>query len=189
MKLTKKQQQALRTSNLDLFFNLRPSKAEMQTPPELPDETALILMYERLNKRYFEGKLPKVKIEWSKRMRIAGKCFVGYKLIRLGRKYHEHFPDEIEDTLKHEMIHILYPNHGREFKLEARRLGTSRYAKEYPGGKSPHKYIYICPNCGQKYYRHRRIYNASCGSCSKGGYDARYKLKLYWSAKSKRRLK
>ncbi|HDS01978.1 MAG TPA: M48 family peptidase [candidate division Zixibacteria bacterium] len=187
MKLSKKQQKALQATNVDMFFDLPVQHIETQQTVRLPDEKALSRIYDTLNYRYFDGKLPKVKIEWSSRMRIAGKCYVEHRLIKLGRKYHEYFPDEVEDTLKHEMIHILYPNHGKEFKREAERLGATRYAKEYPGGKSPHKYIYICPSCGQKYYRHRRMYNCSCGICSIRGYDPRYKLKLYWSAKSRRR--
>ena len=187
MQLTKKQRQALNISNLDLFASLVMHADKPAITPILPSEEELQGMFDLINIQYFEGKLPKARIEWSSRMRIAGKCYIGHKIIKLGRKYHEFFPEDLEDTLKHEMLHLLYPDHGREFKREAKRIGTTQYAREYPGGKSPHKYIYVCPNCGQKYYRHRRMYNVSCGSCSMGGYDERYKLKLYWSAKSSRR--
>jgi SprT-like protein len=191
MRITKKKKQALRAANYDLFTvptRIRPGvKSKPAYPAILPDQETLQGMYHILNNRYFKGKLPRVRIEWSTRMRAAGKYYVGYKLIRLGRKYHEYYPEEVEDTLKHEMIHILYPDHGKKFKQMASLLGTSFHAKDYPGGRSPHKYIYVCPVCGQKYFRHRRMSVSSCGRCSNGKYDPRFKLRLFWSAKKGRR--
>jgi predicted SprT family Zn-dependent metalloprotease len=183
MAITRKQREALKTANFDLFFtsgdmavDIRPGDIQA-----LPDQSGLLDMFMMINREYFEGRLPRVEIEWSNRMSVAGKYYVDQKIIKLGRKYHEYYPEEVEDTLKHEMVHILYPNHGRQFKREAARIGTSNHARDYPGGRSPHKYIYICPACGQKYYRHRRLRMASCGTCSKHGYDSRFKLKLYRS--------
>ena len=185
--MTKKQSKALKSLNLDLFLDYYTYKPESSPKKgiELPDSDVLLSMFENLNYKYFDGCLPKVKIEWSTRMRAAGKYYINSKIIRMGRRYHEYYPDEVEDTLKHEMLHILYPNHGREFKEEARRIGTSRHAKAYPGGRSPHKFIYVCPACGQKYHRHKRLRMASCGKCSQNGYDDRFKLKMIWSAKNK----
>ena len=184
MALSRKQRQALKESNLDLFFDLgRPLPEKSDFDGTLPDEEELQKIFDCLNWKYFNGRLPKVRLEWSTRMRAAGKFYMGRSLIRLGQKYHEYYPQDVEDTLKHEMIHILYPDHGKLFKAEAKRIGTSIHAKEFPGGRSPHKYIYICPVCGEKYYRHRYIRTASCGKCAPGGYDKRYKLKLFWSAK------
>jgi predicted SprT family Zn-dependent metalloprotease len=183
MASTRKQREAMKMANFDLFFTSgdtavdgRPNETRM-----LPDQGGLYEMFMAINHKYFGGTLPRVSIEWSKRMRVAGKYFVDERLIKLGRKYHEYYPDEVEDTLKHEMVHILYPDHGPQFKREAARIGTSNHARDYPGGTSPHKYIYICPACGQKYYRHRRLRMASCGTCSKHGYDSRFKLKLHRS--------
>ena len=151
----------------------------------LPDEDELRRMFSRINYRYFSGRLPEAKIEWSSRLRMAGKYLVNDRIIRLGRKYHEHFPQEIEDTLKHEMIHILYPDHGRLFKAEAVRIGASRYARDYPGARMSYKYIYACPACGQKFYRRKRYRMVSCGNCSHDGFDERFKLRLVWSARCK----
>ncbi len=191
MRLNKKSKRALKALNFDLFVEgLRHRGINgLKGKSLLPDESGLMRMYERLNYRYFRGKLPRVKIEWSNRMLSAGQYYTGYKLIRLGRKYHEYYPEDVEDTLKHEMIHILYPNHGKEFKREAARIKTSLHAKDYPGAKSHFKYVYICPACGQKYFRRRRMSMASCGECSGGKYNGMFKLKLHWSAKSTQRKK
>lgn len=183
MALSRKRRLALKENNLDLFFDFGKTAPKRQDSSELlPDSKALQYMYGRLNWKYFNGRLPRVQIEWSSRMLAAGKFYLGRNLIRLGKKYHEYYPEDIEDTLKHEMLHILYPNHGKIFKVEAKRIGASLHAREFTGGRSPYKYIYICPICHEKYYRHRYIRTASCGICSAGGYDKRFKLKLYWSA-------
>lgn len=188
MALSRKQRLALKENNLDLFFDYGKTVPEIpESKASLPNSDDLQNMYDCLNWKCFNGRLPRVQIEWSTRMRAAGKFYLGRNLIRLGEKYHEYYPQDIEDTLKHEMLHILYPNHGKLFKAEAKRIGTSIHAKEFPGGKSPYKYIYICPVCGEKYNRHRYIRTASCGKCSPGGYDKRFKLKLYWSAKNEKK--
>jgi predicted SprT family Zn-dependent metalloprotease len=184
MGMTKKQRKALKSINLDLFLDYYKYVPESHSNEgnSLPENDVLYMMFESINYKYFNSALPQVLIEWSTRMRAAGKYYLGSKIIRLGRRYHEYYPNEVEDTLKHEMLHILYPNHGKVFKREAERIGTSRHAKAYPGGRSPHKYIYVCSSCGQKYHRHKRLRMASCGKCSNKGFDARYKLKLFWTA-------
>jgi predicted SprT family Zn-dependent metalloprotease len=180
-----KQRRCLAVMNFDLFTNSQKKTSSIADSFSLPDELELKHMFMRINFRYFSGKLPEVKIEWSNRLRMAGKYIISDRIIRLGRRYHEYFPEEVENTLKHEMIHILYPDHGRLFKSEAIRIGASRYAREYPGARGNFKYIYVCPGCGEKFYRRKRYRLASCGRCSRNGYDQRYKLKLIWSAKRK----
>lgn len=146
---------------------------------ELPDEKELVRRYEMYNRVYFEGKLPRVRIIYSNRMTSAGSYTPHTKVIKIGRKYHQIFPEEINDTLKHEMIHIRHLKHDRSFKAEARRVGASLRANSHPALTRPPKYIYICTNCGRKYPRQKRLRMASCGVCSRGGvFDERYKLKL-----------
>lgn len=187
MAISRKQRRALKNANCDLFFDVRqPLPVKRRIKCALPDEVELQKIFDCLNWKYFNGRLPKVKLEWSSRMRAAGKFYLGCNLIRLGRKYHEYYPRDVEDTMKHEMIHILYPDHGKHFKAEAKRVGASMHAKDFPGGRSPHKYIYICPVCGEKYYRHRYLRAASCGRCAPYGYDKRFKLRLFWSAKNEK---
>jgi predicted SprT family Zn-dependent metalloprotease len=165
--------------NLDLFDG----EKVFSSTVELPDLLDLQRMFDIYNREYFEGKLPPVKIRYSKRMLVAGGYFPQKKEIRISEKYHKYFPDEVYDTLKHEMIHILHFKHDAAFKSMARRIGASLRANEHPALRRPPRYIYICPNCFTEYPRHKRLRMASCGRCSKGKFDARYKLILKRRAK------
>lgn len=162
----------------------RPERVDVQpesasaSRTELPAVDELYRLFDRFNWLYFGGKLPSVKIEYSGRMGAAGSYSPGRKLIKIGRKYHQLFPQDLEDTLKHEMIHIIYPNHDRNFKAEATRIGASLRAREHPSLRRPPKYVYECPGCGMDYPRQKRIVMASCGRCSRGGkFDPRFKLR------------
>ncbi len=144
----------------------------------LPNEADLYRLFDEFNWLYFNGRLPSVRIKYSSRMTSAGSYTPSQKLIRIGRKYHEVFPDELSDTLKHEMIHIIHIQHDREFKKEASRIGASLRARSHPSLHKPPRYIYVCPVCDREYPRQKRLRMASCGVCSKKGYDERYKLRL-----------
>lgn len=145
----------------------------------LPDIADLYCRFDMFNWMFFEGKLPTVKIEYSNRMSAAGSYSRNRQLIRIGRKYHEIFPEDINDTLKHEMIHIIHFRHDAVFKKIAARIGASLRAKAHPLLRKPPKYIYVCPKCGKEYPRQKRLVMASCGKCSKDHvFDKRYKLKL-----------
>ncbi len=158
------------------------------TGGKLPEIEELHRMFDLINWLYFGGKLPKVRIQYSTRMTSAGSYSPRKKLIKIGVKYHQVFPDEVGDTLKHEMIHIKHFNHDATFRKEAERIGASVRAKNHPLLQKPPRYIYICPRCGQKYPRQKRLRMASCGDCSRGGrFDARYKLVLYASQAQKTR--
>jgi len=202
--MTKRQQCAVREANFDLFEPERlsvPAPATMYakisqqaqpaaTPPArygldkepsstLPSIDSLYSMFDLFNGQYFQGRLPYVTIEYSNRMTSAGFYLPARKVIRLGRKYHEIFPDDLSDTLKHEMIHIRHLDHGPAFKSEAARIGASLRAKSHPLLRKPPKYVYACPVCGREYPRQKRLRMASCGVCSKGGrFDKHFKLKL-----------
>jgi len=147
-------------------------------PTRLVEDRELRRLYDKLNQQYFGGKLPPAQIEWSTRMRIAGSCRPDKPEIRLSVSYHTYYPEEIESTLLHEMLHILFPKHDRNFRRAAENLGVSIHCREYPGIHSRSKYVYMCPHCRTVYYRQRRARNISCGACSGGKYDERYKLVL-----------
>ena len=128
---------------------------------------------------YFDGRLPTPRIEYSNRMTSAGSYIPSQRLIRIGRKYHQLFPEDLHDTLKHEMIHMLHLRHDAAFKQEAARVGATVTAKSHPALRKPPKYVYICPGCGKLYPRQKRFRMASCGDCSAGGeFDERFKVKL-----------
>lgn len=179
MPVTKRQFMALAEIHYDLFdqpSNITEIKPEQ---PELPSVAELYDLFEKFNWEYFDGKLPITKISYSQRMLIAGSYTPSKRQIKIGIKYHEIFPDEIEDTLKHEMIHVLYPNHDKNFKSWAGRIGASLKAKSHPLLRGNYKYLYVCPSCGKEYPRRKRLRMASCGTCTPGKhFDKRFKLRL-----------
>ena len=166
--------------NYDLFENMGVCRPRA----ELPTVDDLRHMFDIYNRQYFDGRLPHVKIRYSKRMLAAGGYFPQKSEIRISEKYHAYFPDEVYDTLKHEMIHIIHLKHDAAFRKLARRIGASLRANEHPDLRRPPRYVYVCPSCLAEYPRTRRLRMASCGRCSKGGFDPRYKLVL--KKKSKR---
>ena len=186
MAITKRQKKALSTLNYDLFTHqeITPPVVEKNLKKRLPAIEELYRMFDIYNMLYFGGELPSVKLEYSTRMQNAGSYTPSQKLIRIGQKYHEIFPNDISDTLKHEMIHLIHLRHDAAFKQEASRIGASIKAKSHPDLCRPPKYVYICLYCKKQYPRQKRLVMASCGDCSKGGkYDKKYKLKLFKSRK------
>lgn len=206
MSIVKKLKKALKGLNYDLF------KPENITPPapatidhkirqatedylarsaaivkiksqtKLPTILELYKLFDQYNQNYFEGKLPRVTIVYSNRMTSAGSYTPRDKVIKIGRKYHNLFPEDIGDTLKHEMIHIIHFKHNKAFKDLAKKIGASIKAKPHPSLRRAPKYIYNCPNCKMEYPRQKRLVMASCGKCSKGKrFDKRYKLQLIQS--------
>lgn len=146
---------------------------------QLPSEPELYRLFHQYNLTYFQGRLPEVTIEYSNRMRSAGSYQPDDKLIKIGRRYHEIFPEDIPDTLKHEMIHILNLRHDAAFRAEALRIGATVKARSHPSLRRSPKHIYVCPNCRAEYPRQKRLRMASCGTCSPDGkYNRKYKLKL-----------
>ena len=146
--------------------------------PDLPTIENLRQMFDIYNAEYFGGKLPKVYIRYSKRMLAAGCYYPQKREIRISEKYHAIFPDEVYDTLKHEMIHLIHLKHNAAFKRVAKKIGASVRANEHPDLRRPPKYLYICPVCHTEYPRSKRLRMASCGRCSKHGFDDRFKLVL-----------
>lgn len=146
---------------------------------ELPSDKDIYHLFDRYNWMYFNGRLPRPRIEYSNRMTTAGAFIPSRRLIKIGRKYHEIFPEEVADTLKHEMIHLVHLKHDAAFKNEAARIGASVKARSHPSLRRPPRYVYECPGCSMEYPRQKRLVMASCGYCSQSGkYDARFKLRL-----------
>jgi len=144
---------------------------------ELPNEAELARRFRAFNEEHFDGTLPRARVRWSNRMRIAGICDHQRRIIRLSRSYHEHFPEDIDDTLKHEMIHLVRHSHDAAFKREAARVGASVHCREYPGLHPRARIVYICPACGSIYHRTRQE-RLFCGTCSRNRFDTRFQLIL-----------
>ncbi len=146
-------------------------------PVLLPDPDELARRYAEFNLRYFQDSLPPVTIKWSKRMRIAGTCDSHRRIITLSYVYHTHFPNDVDDTLKHEMIHLRCPHHDAAFRREAARIGTSVHCHDYPELHPRARFIYVCPTCNTEYPRVKRA-QLYCGRCARRGFDPRFKLIL-----------
>ena len=104
--------------------------------------------------------------------------------------------DEIERTLRHELAHLLaqwrvgrrrIAPHGIEWRGACRDLGIAGEARchNLPFGTQTYaaRYVYVCPNCQEKFPRVRRIRRAiACLSCcrkhNRGEFDSRFRLKL-----------
>lgn len=197
MRLSKKNIQAQSEVHYDLFQSAAESSIlpnrigtdtsiENQSNKSLPSLLELYQMYDRINLGFFGGRLPQARILYSERMLIAGTFSPVKNEIRIGKKYHEIFPDELEDTLKHEMIHIINPCHDSKFKNLAGKIGASLKARTHPKLRGNYKYLYYCPACGAEYARRKRLRMAYCGICSRGhGFDSRFKLELLKSGKSR----
>lgn len=123
----------------------------------LPTQSILYNLYNELNSKFFNGTLPAAKITWDHLILNAGQCIITtdskgkreYEII-LSWKYHLLYEDELLATLKHEMLHIIYPEHDANFKREAERIGAYMFAKlvKIPAGR----YKYKCKECGQQFF-------------------------------------
>jgi predicted SprT family Zn-dependent metalloprotease len=136
----------------------------------------LCSLYDRFNSKYFQDKLPsseEVIIEYSGRLTAsAGICYPRKKIIRLSTHYHHKFPDDSGSTLLHEMIHLLVPGHGEEFKAWVREIrskgGMVERRPRERATQAVYRWNYICVKCMKKYYRKKRLKN--------GGRDYRCRL-------------
>ena len=152
---------------------------------ELPcSEKELLDLYAALRLKYFRDAsgspvLPPpeaVRVEWSSRVTAsAGICYSKQRVIRLSTHYHARFPDEVEATLLHEMIHLIVPGHGAEFyrwmeQIRAQGGRVQRYAKERALPKKGVKWLYTCISCRRSYpYTRRLAYGGQRHYCKRCG--------------------
>ena len=134
-------------------------------------------LYASLNRRHFGGRLPRVTVRWSPRLKVAGQIVASNRTILLGLEYHCHYPRDVRSSLKHEMVHLLHWDHDDGFRRECARVGAAVHCKDYPGIHRPYKYVYQCPNCGRRHPVRRRIH-AACARCGKGFNRGRFRLRL-----------
>jgi len=121
--------------------------------------------------------------------RRLGCCKYGPKLITMSRHLVPHVkPEELKNTILHEIAHALTPGHGHdrvwqakaiEFGCTGERCYSSAAFRE--GGREAvvkqAKYTLECPGCGIKHPMHRKPrVSKSCGKCSGGRYNPTYKL-------------
>jgi len=128
----------------------------------LPSKKTLEEKYDKFNKEYFNNQLPyDTKIEWSTKMtKSAGLCIPRKKIIRISWHYARRFPEDVENTLIHEMIHLKFPNHGPQFYAEVDRInayGKMKVSRFSLGRAAEPKYYYICTKCGIQFGRDKRV--------------------------------
>ena len=132
------------------------------------------------NKLLFYNKIADdTQIYWSNKMTsIGGNCTTSRignpPIIKISRKYIERYPDALDSTILHEMIHAYLPagsGHGYLFKNEVDRLGSLGYKIDLHtrGNYTDFKYVLQCRDCNQIYLRKRfnlsELPDCYCGVC------------------------
>lgn len=143
----------------------------------LPSEEYLRELYDHLHWRYFNNEFSEydVQIQWSKMLTVsAGNC-TSYReakkaIIKVSVWYYMQYPEDLEQVLLHEMIHIKIDGHGKAFREEMQRIralggDVRRYSK---GVAKKRKWKYECQRCGRNFSRLRRL-NIKAYSCICGG--------------------
>ena len=133
----------------------------------LPDVAELQLLFAQYNMMYFAGEIPAHRIAYNARFsNLAGRVSYKPPVIELSPKHLAGKPDELRDTLLHEMIHAWLhargenPGHTPAFKKKMRELGLrSIYhdlGKAAPISESPRRYILRCETCLTEGLRKRK---------------------------------
>jgi len=136
-----------------------------------------------------------VRVEWNPRLKTcAGRADHREKLVSLNPLLQNH--EEIDRTLRHELAHLLaqwrtsrrrISPHGEEWRRACVDLGIADEARchNLPFATKTYaaRYVYVCPNCKEKFPRVRRIRRAiACLACCRkhngGDFDPRFRLKL-----------
>ena len=148
------------------------------TPEQLILWNKLRDEFDRLNTAHFEGKLPMPEIVLSSRKTFGGYYQPGrHRIVLSWQAYCEYGLPETLNTFRHEVAHIVHPNHSAAFWRVALALGAAqRYARPPLHVPAP-RYVYACPACG----RRSRLRAASCASCDRA-YNPRYALQLISAA-------
>lgn len=147
--------------------------------PGLPDVAELQLMFAQFNFLYFDGEIPTYRIAYNARFsNLAGRITYRPPTIELSPKHLAGKPDQLRETLLHEMIHAwlhakgLPPGHTPTFKKKMRELGLGSIyhdlGKAAPLNESTKRYILRCEKCAMELLRKRKpSANLICARCRK----------------------
>ena len=123
--------------------------------------------------------------EFDNAKRRFGVCNYRYKRIGLSKHITElNNVDRVKNTILHEIAHALVgKKHGHDWVWRAKAIeigcdGERCYkSREVETPKS--KYEAVCVGCGHVHKRHKMVRGgivSSCGKCSGGRYNERFKL-------------
>jgi predicted SprT family Zn-dependent metalloprotease len=145
----------------------------------VPDVAELQLLFAQLNYRHFDGEIPAYRIAYNARFsNLAGRTTYKPPMIELSPKHLDGRPDELRETLLHEMIHAwlhakgLNPGHTVAFKRKMRELGLRSIYHDLgtakPLNESAKRYILRCEKCTMEVLRKRKPpANIMCARCRK----------------------
>jgi SprT protein len=138
-----------------------------------------------------------LRVQWNARLKsCAGRADYRRKLISLNPRLREHGAAEIEQTLRHELAHLLaqaragrrrVAPHGVEWRTACRDLGIGGEPRchnlPFPISQRARRFLYKCPQCRSSFPRVHRIRRAvACLACcrthNRGQFDARFRLRL-----------
>jgi len=137
-----------------------------------------------------------VRVRWSSRMQsTAGLAYPAKALIKLNPRLQPFGFEEVEQTLKHELAHLLAHHragrrrispHGPEWRKACADLGLTKEKRCHdlplPRRQIARRHVYQCPACGVAVHRVRPIRRPSaclpcCRKHSGGRYDERFRFK------------
>ena len=136
--------------------------------------------FARLNAAHFAGGLTRPEIVVSRRKTYGGYYQPArHRIVVSWQAFCEHGWPETVNTFRHEVAHIVHPNHSRAFWALAGEIGAARRHASAPlASAKPPRFVYVCPACGRQLARHRCLpHVSSCAACDKK-YNPRYKLQL-----------
>jgi len=144
-------------------------------------ESALWEEFDRLNAAHFEGLLRLNELVVSTRKKYGGYCQPHRKRIVVSwQAYLDHGWEESLITFRHEVAHLVHPNHSAAFWALAEKLGCppDRRSALPPKDRSAgwYRYIYECPACATRVYRRKRLIRSSCARCDRK-FNPQYLLK------------
>lgn len=134
-------------------------------------------MFAQFNYWYFDGEIPAHEIAYNNRFsNVAGRITYKPPKIELSPKHLRGKPEQLRDTLLHEMIHAwlyarnLNPGHTPAFKKKMRELGLKSIYHDLgtapPLNESPKRYILRCEHCRREALRKRKPQPATrCAHC------------------------
>jgi predicted SprT family Zn-dependent metalloprotease len=145
----------------------------------LPDVAELQLLFAQLNYMHFDGEIPTYRIVYNARFsNLAGRITYKPPTIELSPKHLKGKPDELRETLLHEMIHAWLdakganPGHTAAFKRKMQELGLRSIYHDLgtakPFNESAKRYILRCEKCSMEVLRKRKPpAHSMCARCRK----------------------